>query len=247
MHLIPITTPILTPQDKLELVLKKHTFPHLKENDILVISSKIISVMQNRIIDLKKIKPNELAHKYAKETKLAPEFCALVMQEAEQILKAVPGGLLTIKNGISIANAGSDQSNSQAGTAILWPEKPFQTAQEVYELIKKKLNLKNLGIIINDSRCMPLRQGTIGFALSYWGFRGVEDERGKPDLFGKKMRITQRDVADMLASSANLLMGDSAEATPLVVIKNAPVHFSDNINPEEILIPHDQCLFGLNT
>ena len=144
---------------------------------------------------------------------------------------------------ILIANAGIDQSNAEEGKAIMWPKDPEKTTREIWNKLKKERKINNLGIIMNDSRCVPLRSGTIGFALATAGFEAVEDEIGKPDLFGKKMRVTKKAVADMLASAANFLMGDCSEAVPLVIIRDAKVKFSAKKQNASLLIHPYLCLF----
>jgi coenzyme F420-0:L-glutamate ligase/coenzyme F420-1:gamma-L-glutamate ligase len=106
--------------------------------------------------------------------------------------------------------------------------------------LKKHYKLKKLGVIISDSRIMPLRAGVVGVALGYAGFKGLRDYRGKKDIYGKKLKYTQTDIADSLATSAIVLMGEGSEKQPLCIIEDAPVVFSARTNPRELIVrPQD--------
>ncbi len=197
---------IITPKDELLKVLKL-TLQRgkLQEGDILVIASKVVAITQGRVSK--------------------KDFHKLVEEEADQILG---GGevTLTLKNGIFIPWAGVDRSNTQAGTAVLWPEKPFEVAEKLQKELKKTFKLKKLGVLITDSFCAPLRKGVTGVALGYAGFKGVNDLRGKKDLYGNTLKVSQQAIADMIASAAHLVMGESKEQTPFAIISGAPVIFT---------------------
>jgi F420-0:gamma-glutamyl ligase len=127
----------------------------------------------------------------------------------------------------------------------LWPGKPFKAAEEIRSALKERYGLKNLGIIISDSHCVPLRKGVTGIAIGYAGFKGVRDLRGKKDLYGNKLKVTQQAIADMLATSAHLVMGEADELIPFVLVRNAPVEFTGGrVNPREALIPAKKCLYA---
>jgi len=252
MKLIPISTHLISRQDNINTLLQKYILEKIEPNDLLVISSKIISILENQIINLNKVTPSNKANQYAKKTNLSPQFCELVISEADEILNLVPKAILTRKNNILIANAGIDQSNTPQDQAILWPKHPAKSAHKICTYLQTYLNTSNIGVILNDSRCVPMRNGTIGFALATAGFKAIIDEIGQKDLFGKTMNITKRAVADMLASAANYLMGDTNEAIPMVIINKAHVTFYkkkelDKSN-QEMIIDYEKCLFsGKNT
>jgi len=93
-----------------------------------------------------------------------------------------------------------------------------------------------LGVLIPDSRLLPFRAGAIGSAVGYAGFKGIRDYRGKPDIFGKKLKVSRTNIADGLATAAVIMMGEADEQQPLAIIKNAPVEFTDKIQDKEMLI-----------
>jgi F420-0:gamma-glutamyl ligase len=101
--------------------------------------------------------------------------------------------------------------------------------------------------LVVDSSLIPLRIGTVGLALAVAGFKPIREWRGKPDLYGRTIMITRHAVADDLASSVHLLMGEATEKTPVVLVKQAPVDFDNKIHSsEEMMMPFKDCIF-MNT
>lgn len=209
MLIKPIKTrPFLPPQDNLFELIKGGLTPlRLKEKSVVVVTSKIVSIWQGRCVKIKEI----------------PDKDELIKKEAELYLprEKVPKGwvMLTIKHNIMIPTAGIDESNAK-GHYILWPEKPFETANKIYNFIKKEYRLKKIGVLISDSHTVPLRWGTTGIALAYSGFWPLKDYRGKKDIFGRTLKITQSNIADALATAAVLVMGEGKEQTPLAIIED---------------------------
>ena len=214
-----------------------------KEGDLVVISSKVVALSEGRIINYKTVKPSKKAESLAKKYDLEPGFVELVLQEADKVFGGVKRAILTMKNNMFIANAGLDHSNAPEDHAILWPKNPSLYADNIRKEFRKRLNV-NVGVIISDSHCNPLRTGTTGFALATSGFDTIVDERGKLDLFGKKMRITQRAVADGLASAAVIIMGETDEKTPAVLIRDAPIKLTDRPSRSSTYFPPNECLFS---
>jgi len=253
MKLIPLKSPLIKENDDLTKILSglfgKRKI-QLKEKDILVISSKVVALSEGRIVDLAKIKITEQAYKikdakYVKNLgKKSVAFKQLVLNEADQFLDG-KNVYLTLKNNILIPHAGIDLSNVPAGKAVLWPENSFQSAEKIREFFQKKLKLKDLGVLVIDSHCQPLRTGVTGIALGWAGIKGVEDERGEKDLYGKTLHVTQKNTADQLASAANLIMGEGNESIPFVLIQNTPVKFSNKkSNQNSYSFPVEEDLFA---
>jgi coenzyme F420-0:L-glutamate ligase len=251
MEAFAIKTPIVQVGDDLFKIFTQNFDGRLEEGDVISVASKIVSMSQGRIVRLTDVTPSQAAlsmkkKKYSKDFDTYPELAELVIREADQIFE---GGLicLTLKNNIFIPSAGIDLSNAPKGYAILWPDNPWNWAKEFREKLKKHYDVHKLGTLIADSHCTPLRMGVSGLALAYSGFEGVQDERGKKDLFGKPLVVTQKAVADDLASVAILLTGESGECTPFVVIRAAPIQFTEReINPMETVInPTDDLFAGI--
>lgn len=218
----------------------------LQEGDILLISSKIVALSQGRVVDLKAVKPSKRA-KSLKKIRFGrrgedPRIIELVLKEADKIFQGPQ--LLTLKNNILIPTAGIDRSNVPKGFVILWPKDPEKTVHSLWKTLRKKLHIKKLGIVLCDSHCQPLRWGTTGIALAWAGFEGIEDIRGEKDIYGKPLLVTRKAVADNLASTTLLLMGEANEKIPLVLIRGAPVKFTTRLQKKsEIFVKPKQCLF----
>lgn len=248
MHVIPVKTGILKPRfHLLETLAAVLSGKRPLEGDIVVISSKATALSQGLMIKLASVIPGKKAKKLALKNYIGledPRMCELVLREADKIFHGAKF-LTTIKNGVVIPFAGIDRSNVPDGFAILWPQRPELLAQKLWHALKKKFRIKNFGILICDSRCQPLRAGTTGLALGWAGFLGVEDVRGKRDIYGKPLRLTRKAVADNLASAALLVMGEADEQTPFALARSAPVIFTNRVQSQkELTVPAKECVFG---
>ena len=215
----------------------------IEDGDVLAIPSKALATVQNQQKKLDSTRPSEKAKKLAREHDLDPSFVEIVLQEADEIYGGVPKALLTLKDHILTANAGVDHKNSPEGYVTLWPKNPFKKAEDIRQEIFKVTG-KHIGVLIVDSRVTPLRMGTTGFALAVAGFEPVRDCRNDKDLYGRVVSITRHAIADDLASAAHLIMGETNEQVPAVLIKWASVKLTKAVEPSEVVIPADQCLFA---
>ncbi|MEM3458090.1 MAG: coenzyme F420-0:L-glutamate ligase [Candidatus Bathyarchaeia archaeon] len=249
MRLYAVKTELVKTGDNLvDIILKalKRQNLEIEDNDVLAITSKIISYAQNRLVNLNDIKPSEKAKKLAKRFSLQPEFAELILREADKIYGGVEKAILTLKDEVLTANAGIDNKNAPKDYVILWPKNPQEWAKNVKEEIMRRTS-KLVAVLIVDSGLAPLRKGTEGLALAVAGFKPVIDRRGEEDIYGKPLAITHHAVADDLASAAHLLMGETTEKTPIVLIKDAPVEFDDNVySSADMMIPFKECIFMSN-
>lgn len=249
MFISGLVTPLLKPHFDLKktiILALRNNGKKLKNGDVIVVSSKIVAVSQGRIVELKTVKPGRVAQKRATTHyglgKEDPRVVELVLQEADAVVAGRM--LLTLKDGCLIPSAGIDLSNAPKDTAILWPHKTEKVAHTLWKTLRTYYKIKDLGVIIGDSHCQPLRMGTTGLAIAWAGFEGVQDERGKLDLFGKPLKVTRKAVADNLTSSALVVMGEAAERVPFVLIRGAPVRFtSKKQHARDAYVPADECIF----
>jgi putative folate metabolism gamma-glutamate ligase len=193
----------------------------LSEKSIVVITSKVVALCDNAVLPIESIDREEL-----------------IRQEADMYLPteySVHGHHFTIKENTLIASAGIDQSNGD-NHFILWPRDSWQSAREARKYLCDKFMLKNLGVLITDSTCHPLRRGTTGIALAYSGFVGLKDYIGQPDLFGRHFHVTYANIAEGLAAGAVVVMGEGAESTPIALITDIPhvVFSAESPGPDEI-------------
>lgn len=246
MKIIPIKTArveVNPQQDILDWILEnlvKNT-QELHDNDILVISSKIVSYFEGQVVPLKDIKISDEANKLSKKMGADGQLIQLAINEADEVVAQTPWVLLTRKNGIYSANAGVDSSNVPKGYAVAWPKNPFRSAQNIVQRLKDRLRLKKLGAIIIDSACSPGRKGTTSVAIGYFGLRGYQELKGEKDLFGNILRYSALNIVDSLATAANLLMGESKESAPLAIIREYVWEaVIETKNDEMIISPSDE-------
>jgi len=198
----------------------------LQDGDVLAVSSKYAAISEGRVVTMSEVvvtpEAEEMAHRYH----MNPVIVQLVMQEADHIFGGIKGFLLTYKDGILSPNAGLDRSNIPSGYVVLFPKEPYQKAAAIRREVRERLGV-TVGVILTDSWLMPGRMGTSGVALATAGFAPLQDERGKADLFGNPMQVTQRGIADSLCVCAQMVMGERDEATPIAIIRNSGVQMTD--------------------
>lgn len=247
MKIIPIKTAILRQEPLAKIIqqIKIKNIP-MENGDVLVVTSKIVSLNDDRLIKLTDVKTTNEAEKLAKIYDFSPQYSQIILDESDKILGGVKRAILTIKDNILIANAGVDTSNVPSGYAVIWPKNPANSAERIRNLIQKEFGV-DIGVIISDSHCLPLRRGTIGVALAVAGFKPLTDDRGRRDLFDKRLKITYHNLADDLASAANLVMGEYNQRIPAVIIKDAPIklsHKSAQILTSQLKINQKEDLFN---
>ena len=199
---------------------------YFKEDDILVVSSKFVSMSEGSLVDLKKVKVSKKAKELALRFKMDERIAQLTLQESQHIVSGIPGFLLTTNDGMIAPNAGIDKSNCPPRKVIVYPKNSFRSAKLLRRKLFEKLG-KRIGVVISDSRLMPTRIGCSGIAIGVSGFEPVDDERGKKDLFGKKLRVTFKATADCLATIGVFVMGEANESVPIVVIRGADVDITE--------------------
>jgi len=215
----------------------------LKNGDVIVISSKYISNSQGRIIDTTTISISEQSNYISEKFKIQPKFAEVILRESDKIFGGVSGFVITSSDSILAPNAGIDKSNADGTKLILYPENPYQVAENIKRKIFFEYNI-HVGIIIVDSRLMPARVGTVGVAIACAGFEPVNDLRGKQDLDGNPLKVTFQATADNLASIANHKMGEGSESQPIAIIKDAECSLtSRTISHKEMAISHEQCVY----
>ncbi len=213
----------------------------IEDGDVLVIAETAVSLTQSRIVRLEEVLPSKKAKKLAKRYEMDPKVVEVILNEADEVYGGVKYCLLTKKNGFLVANAGVDSSNAPLGHIILFPVNIQQTVDKIRKKIENKTG-KKIGVIIGDSRTQPLKKGVVGGALAVSGIEPVEDNRGKKDLYGRELKITFRAIADDLTSAAQLLMGESDERIPAVLIRGANIKLTDNPENDMFMSP-EECLF----
>lgn len=229
LEFIPVKTRIVhPPKDDIKDIIDNL---NIKDSDIVFITSKIMGIHEGRTI-----KTDEIA----KED--------LIRKEAERYLPYVnnTGDFhvnLTVTQNVLIPAAGIDESNAD-GHFIMWPKDPDASCRKIRDYLIKKHGVKNLGVVATDSHTTPLRWGVTGISIGLAGIEPLKDIRGEPDLFGRLMHVTKVDLIDPLTSMAVLLMGESNECTPIVILRGYQgIPFSDNASMQDFKILPSEDLY----
>ena len=232
----------------------------IEDGDIFVIAQKIVSKAEGRAVNLFTVTPSARAIELGVETGKDPRLAELILCESNEILRTRPGTIIVEhKLGFVCANAGIDHSNvgpplpqadgsgvNAAGDlseewVLLLPRDPDRSAEELRNVIGSRIG-KRIGVLIIDSHGRAWRNGTVGTAIGLAGMPGLEDLRGKPDLFDFTLQITQVGAADELAAAASLVMGQAAEGTPVIHVRGFPYKLREG-SLRELIRPRDQDLF----
>lgn len=209
----------------------------LQDGDILVLAQKIVSKAEGRLIPLASVTPSPRAIELATETDKDPRLVQLILDESTEVMRKKPGVLIMRHRlGNVGAHAGIDQSNiaHEGGEcALLLPVDPDASARRLRAALEAGTG-RRLGVIIADSMNRAWRLGTIGGAIGCAGLQVLDDLRGTRDLFGRELKVTVINRVDSLAATACLLMGESVQKTPAVLIQGLP--FEDSAQTARDLI-----------
>jgi coenzyme F420-0:L-glutamate ligase/coenzyme F420-1:gamma-L-glutamate ligase len=211
--------PIVQPGDDLGGMIIDHwgALPP-RDQDIIVIAQKVVSKSEGRLVDLADVQPSHRATEIAAVTAKDPRLVEIILGESERVVRQRPGVLIVRHRlGPVLANAGVDQSNVAEGRVLLWPRDPDASAERLRGRLSAHFGVE-LAVVINDSLGRAWRRGTMGIAIGAAGLPALLDLRGHPDLFGRRLESTMVGLADEIAASASLLMGQAAEGRPVVVL-----------------------------
>lgn len=192
----------------------------IADDDVLVVTQKVVSKAEGRLVELSSIEPSELARSWADRWGRDPRQVELVLRESASIVRMAPGGLIIsrTRQGLVCANAGVDVSNVGGGeVAALLPLDPDASAAGVRDAVRQRTGFAP-AVIISDSFGRPWRNGIVNVAIGSAGIEGLVDLRGTPDASGRPMQATVLAVADELASAADLA-GGKVDQRPVVVIR----------------------------
>jgi coenzyme F420-0:L-glutamate ligase/coenzyme F420-1:gamma-L-glutamate ligase len=205
----------------------------LQDNDILVITQKIISKAEGRLINIATVQPSEKAKEIAAICEKDPRLVEVILSESNEVLRVVKGTLIVEhKLGFICANAGVDHSNidnTQSEEEIWYlklPVDPDKSARKVREYFRDRDGV-NIGVMVIDSHGRAWREGIVGMMIGTAGVPAVVDMRGQPDLFGEPLLITEIGAADELAAASSLVMGQADEHIPVVHVRGFPYPLSE--------------------
>ena len=217
----------------------------LIDNDILIVTQKIVSKSENRVINLKSITPNRKALNLSESLKKDARLIQLILNESKSIIKLDKkrGIIITENNNGHIsANSGIDLSNIKGeDNASLLPKNPDASAKRIHDDFINKLSLNNIGIIISDTFGRPWRVGQTNISIGSYGINPFVNYINKKDAYGEQLNSTNICLVDELAGGAEILMGKTINV-PVVIVRGLNFEFSE-VGSDEILREKDKDLF----
>ena len=234
MQVTAYKTHKITKEDNNLFTILDTYLPNIEEKAVVAVTSKIVAICEGRMVKTEDTTKDQL-----------------VDEEAELYLPRELNKYdfsISIKWNTFTASGGVDESNGN-GYYILWPKDPQASANAIREHLVEKYGLKDVGVIITDSKTSPLRWGVTGVALAHSGFAALKSYIGEPDIFGRKLKVEKLSVMDTLAGASVGVMGEGEEQTPLAVITDVPFVTFQQRNPtlEELQMLHiepEDDLFG---
>jgi coenzyme F420-0:L-glutamate ligase/coenzyme F420-1:gamma-L-glutamate ligase len=217
----------------------------LEGGDVVVITSKIVSKAEGRWVDLDTIIPDDEARKVATQCGKDPREVAVILGESSRISRLREGVLIAEHRlGFVCANAGIDHSNARPGEGwrLLLPQDPDRSAALLRQGLTNRFQA-TVAVVISDSHGRPFRLGTVGVAVGAAGLPALRDLRGQPDLFGTKLRVTEVGFADELAAAAGLVMGQGAEAVPVVIVRGLSYPIDEQARAADLNRPSELDLY----
>lgn len=191
----------------------------IQNGDIILIAETIISKSIGNFISLDKIKVSTKAKEISKIIKKDPSLVELILNESNEIVSLGNEFIITeTKDGFVCANAGIDESNVEEGFAKPLPPNPDSIAKDLREKIENKTK-KEIAIIITDTQGRAFRNGAVGVSIGSSGIKSLWNRQGEEDLYGRELQTTEVAIADELASSASIMMGQANEGIPVVIIR----------------------------
>lgn len=200
----------------------------VEDGDVIVVSQKIVSKAEGRVVSLRDVTPSEKALEVARAAGKDPRLVELALRESKKVLKAASGVLIVEdKLGNVCLNAGLDFSNvGVPGAVTLLPEDPDASAERIAKGIRKATG-KRVAVVIADTYSRPFRRGQVNFAIGCYGLEPFRDYRGKPDLFGRTLKVKNVCVADEVACAAELVMGQGDEGVPAAIVRGLAYALSE--------------------
>jgi coenzyme F420-0:L-glutamate ligase/coenzyme F420-1:gamma-L-glutamate ligase len=217
-----------------------------EDGDVLVLAQKIVSKAEGRVVDVARVEPSAQAVALAAEVEKDPRLVQVILSESRRIVRHRPNLMIAEhRRGWVMANAGIDHSNVAPDDGrelvLLLPLDPDVSAEALRRELAARTG-KRIAVIISDSFGRPFRRGTVGIALGAAGLPAVIDWRGHPDLFGRKLEVTETGFADEIAAAASLVMGQADEAVPIALVRGL-LWTAPEVPAAELVRPAEHDLF----
>jgi coenzyme F420-0:L-glutamate ligase / coenzyme F420-1:gamma-L-glutamate ligase len=218
----------------------------MTDKHVVVVAQKIVSKAEGRLVFLDEVEPSARARELAAITGKDAALVEMVLQESAAVLRALPNVLIVRHRlGYVVANAGIDQSNVGAAAGrpacLLLPRDPAASAAMIRAELHTHVGCSP-AVIVSDSFGRPWRRGVVNVALGSAGLNSLVNLRGKADLYGRPLYVTEVALADALSAAAGVLMGEADEGTPAVVIAGVDWPGPD-LEASALIRPLDEDLF----
>lgn len=250
--LIPLTgIPIVQPGDDLgQLIVAALARTAggitLRDEDILVVTQKVVSRAEGRFVALRSVQPSPQACELAARTGKDARVVEVMLWDTAELVRVAPRVIIVRHRlGFVCANAGVDASNvaePDAEMVLRLPADPDRSARQLRARIQA-LTGAAPAVVISDSHGRPWREGTVGVAIGVAGLQPVQDLRGVPDLFGRPLQITTVGFADQIAAAASLVSGQAGEGLPVVLVRGLPYERDETASARALLRPPELDLF----
>lgn len=234
--------PFIKKGDNVGKIIAECVIDILKDGDVVIVTHKIVSRAEGKEINLKEIIPSQYAINYSSQAEKDPRVVELVLREAKSVVRNSEKHLITeTKQGFICANSAVDRSNSPGDTAVCLPDDSDRSAREIRGSIEKTTG-KKIAVIISDTFGRIFRIGTTNFAIGVSGMEPLEDLAGEKDLYGYELKTTKIARADELTAASGLIMGQSSEGYPVIIISGFKFTIGEG-EISQLLRPRDQSLF----
>ena len=234
--------PEIRPGDDLPELICRAAGENLREGDVLIVTHKIVSKAEGRLVDLRAIEPSAIAKDFAARHERDPRQIEVVLRESRRIVRMERGLIITETNhGFVCANAGVDASNVPGDEMVcLLPVDPDVSAARLRDALAARMDLE-LAVIVSDSFGRPWREGITNVAIGVSGMDPLADYRGRMDPHGHPLEASVLAVADELAAAAELVMGKTA-GIPVAIVRGYPYERSSGTGGD-LLMPPERDLF----
>jgi len=237
--------PVVQPQDDIsEIIVKTLELSEveLNDGDILVISSKIVSLSENRIVSGTEITPSQKALEIAAENQFDPIHVELALRESTELIRT-KGVLITETHSGLVCNfSGIDKSNAPEENYILLPKDPDVSAEHLRESLTKVTG-KKLAVVISDTQGRPWRKGSVNVSIGCSGIAPFKYNKGKRDLYGRVLKRSTVCQVDEIAMLAEPLMGQAGQQTPVVIVRGYAYLDSEEETARDINRPKHEDMF----
>jgi coenzyme F420-0:L-glutamate ligase / coenzyme F420-1:gamma-L-glutamate ligase len=214
---------------------------HLADDDIVVVTQKIVSKSEGRLVKLQEVEPSRRATSIAEELGKDPRVVELVLKESRRIVRKGHGILITeTHHGFVCANAGLDMSNVDNGYVALLPVDPDASARGIRTSLEKKTK-KRLAVIVTDTFGRPWREGQTDVAIGCSGIAPTLKLTGRKDPYGYVLKVTQPAIADQVAGAAELVMQKLA-LVPVAIVRGV-VYDRDDSGAKSMVLKEGLDLF----